>query len=96
MDDGGCGIAGGWRVYLQVCRRPAGTLEQVLEWQEGNNQVLTLSSDDHPRLWIKDNWSGDPKQCGVYREKGESENKDARLINRVKKADRERKWPRCR
>ena len=66
---------------------PAGTPEQVLEWQEGNNQVLTLSSDDHPRLWIKDNWSGDPKQCAVYREKGESENKDARLINRVKKAD---------
>ena len=66
---------------------PAGTPEQVLEWQEGNNQVLTLSSDDHPRLWIKDDWSGDHKQCGVYREKGESENKDARLINRVKKAD---------
>ena len=49
--------------------------EQVLEWQEGNNQVLTLSSDDHPRLWIKDNWRH--CQCGVYREKGESENKDA-------------------
>jgi len=66
---------------------PAGTPEQVLEWQEGNNQVLTLSSEDHPRLWIKDSWIGDPNQSGVYREKGESESKDARLINRVKKAD---------
>ncbi|CEF98325.1 Carbohydrate binding module family 20 [Ostreococcus tauri] len=66
---------------------PAGQPAVVKEWQSGNNQVLTLSSNDHPRLWIYDAWSGDPNKASIYREDGLSENKEERLINRVKNAD---------
>jgi len=66
---------------------PSGQPGKVLEWQQGNNQVLTLSPDDHPRLWVYDNWSGNPNQASIYRENGESESKELRLIKRVKNAD---------
>ena len=66
---------------------PSGQPGTVIEWQQGNNQVLTLSPDDHPRLWVYDNWSGNPNQSSIYREDGESESKEQRLIKRVKNAD---------
>ena len=66
---------------------PSGQPGTVLEWQQGNNQVLTLSPDDHPRLWVYDNWNGNPNQSSIYREDGESESKEQRLIKRVKNAD---------
>jgi len=66
---------------------PAGQPEQVKQWQQGNNQVLTLSSEDHPRLWVTDAWNGDPNMSNIYREGGLSDSKEIRLINRVKEAD---------
>lgn len=66
---------------------PAGQPEQVKQWQQGNNQVLTLSSADHPRLWVTDAWNGDPGASNIYREGGLSDSKETRLINRVKEAD---------
>ena len=66
---------------------PAGQPVTVTEWQQGNNQVLTLSPDDLPRLWVTDNWSGNPDMATVFREGGESSSKESRLINRVKVAD---------
>ena len=66
---------------------PAGQPEIVTEWQQGNNQVLTLTPDDLPRLWVTDNWSGNPDMASVFREGGEASSKESRLINRVKAAD---------
>ena len=66
---------------------PAGQPETVTEWQQGNNQVLTLTPDDLPRLWVTDNWSGNPDMASVFREGGEASSKESRLINRVKAAD---------
>lgn len=66
---------------------PAGQPETVLSWQQGNNNVLMLSSDDLPRLWINDCWSGNPDKASLFREGGQSESKEDRLISRVKGAD---------
>lgn len=66
---------------------PAGQPETVLSWQQGNNNVLMLSSDDIPRLWINDCWSGNPDKASLFREGGQSESKEDRLISRVKGAD---------
>jgi hypothetical protein len=66
---------------------PAGQPETVTEWQQGNNQVLTLTPDDLPRLWVTDDWFGNPDTASVFREGGESSSKESRLINRVKHAD---------
>lgn len=66
---------------------PAGQPETVLSWQQGNNNVLMLSSDDMPRLWINDCWSGNPDKASLFREGGQSESKEDRLISRVKGAD---------
>ena len=49
-----------------------------VEWQAGNNQVLTLSKDDDPLLWVYDNWMGDPSTSVTYRTDGTTVSKEDR------------------
>ena len=59
-----------------------------IAWQQGNNQVLTLSPKDHPLLVVHDNWRGDPAQAFTSKEDGSSYmQSEERLVARINDAD---------
>lgn len=62
---------------------------QPVAWQQGNNQVLTLSPADAPVLEVLDNWRGDPAAASTSAPDGSRKMQtEVRLVNRVREADR--------
>lgn len=60
-----------------------------MAWQQGNNQILTLSRADAPMLEVQDNWRGDPAAALTCAPDGSRRMQaEVRLVTRVRDADR--------
>lgn len=67
----------------------ANTTGQPVAWQQGNNQILTLSRADAPMLEVQDNWRGDPAAALTCAPDGSRRMQaEVRLVTRVRDADR--------
>eukprot|EP00227_Mantoniella_beaufortii_P020080 CAMPEP_0197600948 /NCGR_PEP_ID=MMETSP1326-20131121/34342_1 /TAXON_ID=1155430 /ORGANISM="Genus nov. species nov., Strain RCC2288" /LENGTH=327 /DNA_ID=CAMNT_0043168099 /DNA_START=50 /DNA_END=1030 /DNA_ORIENTATION=- len=76
-------------IYKYVVTETADATKPI-EWQQGNNQVLTLSPADHPLVLVHDNWKGDPSLA--FTSKADGTNKvqtETRLVARIGDSDRE-------
>ena len=75
-------------IYIyKYCVAPASNPNAPSSWQSGNNQVLSLSPEDGPILYVKDSWSGNPNETAVFSAEGVKQSKDERLVERVRKQD---------
>ena len=75
-------------IYIyKYCVAPASNPNMPSSWQSGNNQVLSLSPEDGPILYVKDSWSGNPNESAVFSAEGVKQSKDERLVDRVRKQD---------
>jgi hypothetical protein len=75
-------------IYIyKYCVAPASNPNAPTSWQGGNNQVLSLSPEDGPILYVKDSWSGNPNESAVFSAEGVKQSKDERLVERVRKQD---------
>merc|ERR1712216_943305 len=75
-------------IYIyKYCVAPASNPNAPSSWQSGNNQVLSLSPEDGPILYVKDSWSGNPNESAVFSAEGVKQSKDERLVDRVRKQD---------
>ena len=75
-------------VYKYV-RCSDGDASKPLGWQQGNNQVLTLSAADAPLLEVQDNWRGDPSAASTSAPDGSRRMQlEDRLVARVRDTDR--------
>lgn len=75
-------------VYVYKYYR-ANTTGQPVAWQQGNNQILTLSRADAPMLEVQDNWRGDPAAALTCAPDGSRKMQaEVRLVTRVRDADR--------
>ena len=75
-------------VYKYV-RCTDGDASKPLGWQQGNNQVLTLSAADAPLLEVQDNWRGDPSAASTCAPDGSRRMQlEDRLVARVRDTDR--------
>ena len=75
-------------IYIyKYCVAPASNPNAPSSWQSGNNQVLSLSPEDGPILYVKDSWSGNPNETAVFSAEGVRQSKDERLVERVRKQD---------
>jgi len=75
-------------VYKYV-RCSDGDPDRPLGWQQGNNQVLTLSSADAPLLEVQDNWRGDPSAASTSAPDGSRRMQlEDRLVARVRETDK--------
>lgn len=67
----------------------ANTTGQPVAWQQGNNQILTLSRADAPTVEVQDNWRGDPAAALTCAPDGTRRMQaEVRLVARVRDADR--------
>jgi len=75
-------------IYIyKYCVAPASNPNAPSSWQSGNNQMLSLSPEDGPILYVKDSWSGNPNETAVFSAEGVKQSKDERLVERVRKQD---------
>merc|ERR1712216_50663 len=75
-------------IYIyKYCVAPASNPNAPSSWRSGNNQVLSLSPEDGPILYVKDSWSGNPSETAVFSAEGVKQSKDERLVERVRKQD---------
>ena len=75
-------------VYKYV-RCADGDAGRPLSWQQGNNQVLTLSAADAPLLEVQDNWRGDPSSASTSAPDGSRRMQlEDRLVARVRDTDK--------
>jgi hypothetical protein len=75
-------------VYKYV-RCADGDAGRPLSWQQGNNQVLTLSAADAPLLEVQDNWRGDPSSASTSAPDGSRRMQlEDRLVARVRETDK--------
>ena len=70
-------------IYIyKYCVAPASNPNMPSSWQSGNNQVLSLSPEDGPILYVKDSWSGNPNESvAVVPASAMKQSKDA-LVDR--------------
>ena len=75
-------------VYKYV-RCGDGDASRPIAWQQGNNQVLTLSPADAPLLEVQDNWRGDPSVASTSAPDGSRRMQlEDRLVARVRETDK--------
>lgn len=75
-------------VYKYV-RCANGDAARPLTWQQGNNQVLTLTASDGPLLEVQDNWRGDPSAASTCAPDGSRRMQlEDRLVARVRETDK--------
>ncbi len=75
-------------VYKYV-RCTDGDAGRPVSWQQGNNQVLTLSAADAPLLEVQDNWRGDPSSASTSAPDGSRRMQlEDRLVARVRDTDK--------
>ena len=75
-------------VYKYV-RCADGDAQRPLSWQQGNNQVLTLTAADAPLLEVADTWRGDPGSASTSAPDGSRRMQlEERLTVRVRDTDR--------
>lgn len=66
-----------------------GEAARPLAWQQGNNQVLTLSAADAPLVEVQDNWRGDPSSASTSAPDGSRrQQQEDRLVARVRDTDK--------
>ena len=75
-------------IFYKYCVAPASNPNMPSSWQSGNNQVLSLSPEDGPILYVKDSWSGNPNESAVFSAEGVKQSKDERLVDRKEEARR--------
>ena len=71
-------------IYIyKYCVAPTSNPNMPSSWRSGNNQVLSLSPEDGPILYVKDSWVN-PNESAVFSAEGVKQSKDERLVDSEK------------